>query len=235
MARTIIIIPSYNEQNTLIELIESINRLNYSIDYLIVNDCSTDDTVNTLKKAGADYISAPVNLGIGGAVQLGYKYAYENDYDIAIQVDGDGQHDVSYVISMIECINKNEADIVIGSRFISCEGFQSSSTRRIGIKILSTLIYIVCRCKINDVTSGFRAINRNYIRIFSHDYPDDYPEPEVIVSASLNGAVIKEIPVIMRERTVGKSSISVKKSFYYMIKVSIAIIMCRISLGFRRD
>ena len=231
--KTLIIIPAYNEQNTLESLINEIKDKCPGIDYLIVNDCSTDGTKELLDRLGAVYVSGPVNLGIGGAVQTGYRYAALNGYDIAIQVDGDGQHDVTYIGDMIDPIMRDEADIVIGSRFIEKEGFQSSGMRRMGIHFLSGLIRLVSGTKVKDVTSGFRAVNRQYIEIFSKNYPDDYPEPEVIVISSLSGARIKEIPVMMRERIDGTSSINMKKSIYYMIKVSIAIIMCRISLGIR--
>ncbi len=231
--RTLIMIPAYNEQNTLADLIEEIKDKCPDADYLVINDCSSDDTKKILKNIGASYVSAPVNLGIGGAVQTGYKYAAKNGYDIAIQVDGDGQHDVSYVKDMVSAIENGKADIVIGSRFIEKEGFQSSGARRMGIHFLSGLIKVMSGTKVKDVTSGFRAVNREYIEVFAKNYPDDYPEPEVIVISALSGAKIAEIPVIMRERTDGVSSINMKKSVYYMIKVSIAIILCRISLGIR--
>ncbi len=226
-------IPAYNEQNTLGPLIDEIKITCPDVDYLVINDCSSDNTKDKLKELHANYVSVPVNLGIGGAVQIGYKYAAKNGYDIAIQVDGDGQHDVSYVKEMVSILEADEADVVIGSRFIEKEGFQSSGARRIGIHFLSGLIRVISGTKIKDVTSGFRAVNRKYLDVFADNYPDDYPEPEVIVISALSGARIKEIPVIMRERTDGVSSISMKKSVYYMIKVSIAIILCRISLGIR--
>lgn len=233
--KSLIIIPAFNEQDTLLKLIDDIKEKCPGVDYLVVDDCSTDDTERILKKAGAIYISAPVNLGIGGAVQAGYIYAEQNDYDIAIQVDGDGQHDVSYVPEMIRIIESGEADIVKGSRFINKEGFQSSGTRRIGIMLLSAMVWLTCGVFIRDVTSGFRAVNRKFIYLYSRDYPGDYPEPEVIVFAVLCRGRIKEIPVIMNEREFGTSSINFKKSVYYMIKVTLAIFIRRISLGIRRD
>ncbi len=231
--KTLIIIPAYNEQNTLESLISEIREKCPDTDYVVINDCSSDDTRTVLDDIGANYVSAPVNLGIGGAVQTGYMYACQNGYDIAIQVDGDGQHDVSYIADMIRPIEENDADVVIGSRFIEKEGFQSSGARRAGIKFLSGLIKLMTGTKVKDVTSGFRAVNRQYIEVFAGNYPDDYPEPEVIVISSLSGARIKEIPVKMRERSDGVSSINMKKSVYYMIKVSLAIIICRIGLGIR--
>ena len=234
MSKVLLIIPAYNEEESLRSLIEEIKTVCSGMDYLVVNDCSSDDTESLLEELGANYISLPCNMGIGGAVQSGYRYAAQNGYDIAIQIDGDGQHDVRFVKDMVKLIEDKQADVVIGSRFIDKEGFQSSQARRIGIRILSMLIRLMCGAKVKDVTSGFRAVNRRFIELFAENYPDDYPEPEVIVTAKLYGAVIKELPVVMRERTTGKSSINLKRSIYYMIKVSLAIIICRISLGFRR-
>ena len=234
MSKVLLIIPAYNEEESLRSLIEEIKAVCSEVDYLVVNDCSSDDTERLLEELGANYITLPCNMGIGGAVQSGYRYAAQNGYDIAIQIDGDGQHDVRFVKDMVKLIEDKQADVVIGSRFIDKEGFQSSQARRIGIRILSMLIRLMCGAKVKDVTSGFRAVNRRFIELFAENYPDDYPEPEVIVTAKLYGAVIKELPVIMRERTTGKSSINLKRSIYYMIKVSLAIIICRISLGFRR-
>ena len=234
MSKVLLIIPAYNEEESLRSLIEEIKAVCSGMDYLVVNDCSSDDTERLLEELGANYITLPCNMGIGGAVQSGYRYAAQNGYDIAIQIDGDGQHDVRFVKDMVKLIEDKQADVVIGSRFIDKEGFQSSQARRIGIRILSMLIRLMCGAKVKDVTSGFRAVNRRFIELFAENYPDDYPEPEVIVTTKLYGAVIKELPVVMRERTTGKSSINLKRSIYYMIKVSLAIIICRISLGFRR-
>ena len=161
--KCLIIIPAYNEQLNIKHVIQEIRKKCHDVDYLVVNDCSTDETKNQLDILHASYISVPVNLGIGGAVQAGYRYALENDYDIAIQVDGDGQHDVSYVDEMRRIIEENEASIVIGSRFIEKEGFQSSGTRRMGINILSTWIAVLCLKRVRDVTSGFRAVNKQFI------------------------------------------------------------------------
>lgn len=232
--KTLLMVPAYNESESIESVIEEIEKKCPDVDYLVINDCSSDETESILKNAHAHYVSAPVNLGIGGAVQTGYKYALKNGYDIAIQVDGDGQHDVAYVPKMVELIESGEADMVIGSRFVAKEGFQSSTTRRLGIKLLSTLIFICCGKHIKDVTSGFRACDRRFIALFASDYPDDYPEPEVLVTSVLHRGKIVELPVVMRERAGGKSSINLKKSIYYMIKVSLAIIVTRVSLGVRR-
>ena len=169
------------------------------------------------------------NLGIGGAVQTGYMYAFQNNYDIAIQFDGDGQHDAKYISDLIDAISKGN-DMVIGSRFIEkTEGFKSSFMRRQGIQVLSTLIKICTGKKITDPTSGFRAANRKVIEYFMREYPVDYPEPDTIVKLLKKGYKVKEIPVLMKERKNGKSSITPLKSIYYMIKVCLSIIMASLS------
>ena len=227
--KTLIIIPAYNESENIEKVVASIKKDCPECDYLIVNDCSTDNTVEICKNNNFNYIDLCCNLGIGGGVQSGYIYAYRNGYDCAIQIDGDGQHDPAYISKIIEPIEKGEADVVIGSRFIEKEGFQSSGMRRFGINFLSALIHFVCGANVKDVTSGFRAANRKFIEFFSKDYADDYPEPEAIVACKLRGARIVEAPVVMREREGGVSSISPFKSVYYMIKVSLAILLYRIT------
>ena len=213
--KCLLIIPAYNESGNIEQVIQNIREKCSFADYLVVDDCSSDDTREKLRNINAEYISAPVNLGIGGAVQAGYRYALQNDYDIAVQVDGDGQHDVSFVSEMVSLISEGKADIVIGSRFIEKEGFQSSGMRRVGINFLSGLIFLLCGKKIRDVTSGFRAVNEQFIKIYAEDYPDDYPEPEAIVTALINGGRIVELPVTMHRRISGKSSINLKRSIYY--------------------
>ena len=201
------------------------------MDYLVVNDCSKDNTLDILETAHCSYIDLPVNVGIGGGVQTGYLYAYKNNYDIAIQMDGDGQHNAEYLNALIHPIVDGTANMVIGSRYINKEGFQSSFMRRLGIKFLSGLIRICTGAKILDVTSGFRAVDKKMIALFAREYADDYPEPESIVVAARKGAKITEIPVIMNERVGGVSSISGLKTVYYMIKVSLSIILLRVSQG----
>lgn len=227
--KILVIIPAYNEKNNIENVLQNLKKSEVDVDYLVVNDCSTDSTKMLLKEIGANYLNLPVNLGIGGAVQTGYVYAMENNYDIAIQMDGDGQHDPAYISGLIEPIISGEADSVIGSRFIEKEGFQSSGLRRFGINFLSFLIKLLCGERIYDVTSGFRAVGREYICFFAREYAQDYPEPEAIITSSLNGARIKEVPVVMQERIGGESSINGVKSIYYMIKVSISIIIKRIT------
>lgn len=226
--KKIIIIPAYNEEANIERTVESIKKSAHDFDYVIINDCSTDNTRKICEERKFNIVNLPINLGIGGAVQTGYKYAYENGYDVAVQVDGDGQHDPEFLNSMAEYLEKHNVDMVIGSRFIEKKGFQSSVTRRMGIKFFSGLIKVLTGQTITDPTSGLRMIGRNVMGIFSEDYPRDYPEPESIVAVLRKNMKIEEIPVVMLERKGGVSSISPKKSIYYMVKVTLAILIERI-------
>lgn len=222
--RTLVILPAYNEENSIVETIKNLKKSAPEVDYVIINDCSTDNTLKVCKENNFNVIDLPINLGIGGAVQTGYKYAYENNYDIAIQMDSDGQHDPKYINNMIEkIINGNK--IVIASRFISNEGFQSTFIRRMGINLYSFIIKIFTGAKIKDTTSGYRAINRELIELFSKAYPVDYPEPETNAYIAKKHYKFEEIPVEMKERAGGKSSITPFKSVYYAIKVGLAVML----------
>lgn len=233
--RILIMIAAYNEEENIERVVDNLISNYPQYDYVIINDGSTDHTLEIIARRGYNYLCLPMNLGIGGAIQTGYRYAAENGYDIAIQMDGDGQHDPAYIKALTDPIAQGQADYTVGSRFINKEGFQSSGARRAGIKILSGLIHVLCWKKVYDVTSGFRAVNRSLIEIYAKDYPDDYPEPKAIVDAVMRRCRIQEIPVIMKERMGGTSSINLRKSVYYMIKVSLDIVVCRLSYGIRRD
>lgn len=232
--KVLIIIPAYNEAANIVKVTDDISLNWPEFDYLLINDGSKDETINICKDNNLNYVDLPINLGIGGAVQTGYRYAKEYGYDIAVQIDGDGQHDVLYLDELIKPLVEGRADITIGSRFLNKEGFQSSIGRRLGISFLSSLIKICTGTKIYDVTSGFRAVNKKFIELYATYYPVDYPEPEAIISAVMNKGKIIEVPVKMRERKFGNSSINWLRSVYYMVKVSLAIIICRISFGIRR-
>lgn len=233
--KCLLIIPAYNEAENIEKVVDNIVQNYPEYDYIIVNDGSKDNTEKICLKNGYYVLNLPINLGIGGAVQTGYCYARDNDYDVAVQIDGDGQHDVGYLEEMIKLIENGQADVVIGSRFVEKEGFQSSKIRRIGIKFLSGLAKILTGVRVRDITSGYRAVNRMFINIFAEDYPSDYPEPEAMVIAAVYGGKIREYPVVMRERENGESSITLKKSVYYMIKVTLAMMIRRLSFGVRRD
>lgn len=226
--RKLIIIPAYNEAENIEKTVTAIENESKDFDYVIINDCSSDCTGKICEERGYNIIHLPINLGIGGAVQTGYKYAWENGYDLAVQIDGDGQHDPAFLEFMSQYMSEKKCDMVIGSRFIKKEGFQSSGTRRIGIKYFTVLIKILTGVRITDPTSGLRMINRDVIKIFAEDYPKDYPEPESVVSILRLGKKVEEVPVIMKAREGGVSSISPKKSVYYMIKVTLAILIERL-------
>lgn len=228
--KILVIIPAYNEEDSIYSVVTTLQNTNPEVDYIIINDCSTDRTQSICRKNHFNYINLPVNLGIGGGVQTGYQYAVAHKYDIALQMDGDGQHDPQYISALIQPILDGNADMVIGSRFITQDGFQSSSIRRLGISVLRNLIRILTFQKvISDPTSGFRATNLELTRFFAENYAQDYPEPEAIMEALLNGYRICEVPVIMRERQGGESSIKALKSIYYMIKVTLAITIHRLA------
>lgn len=223
--KKLIIIPAYNEAENIENTIKNIQERAPGFDYVIINDCSTDDTREICERNGYNVVNLPVNLGIGGAVQTGYQYAMKHNYDIAVQVDGDGQHDPAFLEEMCSVLVNRQLDMVIGSRFIDKEGFQSSAIRRFGIVYFTKLIQLLTRKKITDPTSGLRMAARKVIEQFAGDYPRDYPEPESVVSIIRKGRRVEEIPVVMQERQGGISSISPLKSVYYMIKVTLAIII----------
>lgn len=226
--KKLVIIPAYNEKDSIVQTIQDIQENAKGFDYIIVNDCSTDNTLDICRYHGLNVLNLPINLGIGGAVQTGYLYAYKNNYDIAVQVDADGQHDAKYLNVLEKYLVENDLDMVIGSRFIDKEGFQSSSIRRVGIKYFTWLIKLLFGKTITDPTSGFRMCNKSIIEMFANEYPRDYPEPESTARLIRYNKKVEEVPVIMRERMGGVSSISMSKSVYYMIKVSIAVLMERL-------
>ncbi|HEP1471905.1 TPA: glycosyltransferase family 2 protein [Streptococcus pyogenes] len=226
--KKLIIIPAYNESSNIVNTIRTIESDAPDFDYIIIDDCSTDNTLAICQKQGFNVISLPINLGIGGAVQAGYRYAQRCGYDVAVQVDGDGQHNPCYLEKMVEVLVQSSVNMVIGSRFITKEGFQSSFARRIGIKYFTWLIALLTGKKITDATSGLRLIDRSLIERFANHYPDDYPEPETVVDVLVSHFKVKEIPVVMNERQGGVSSISLTKSVYYMIKVTLAILVVRL-------
>lgn len=227
--KTLIIIPAYNEEENIGPLLDELETSYPEYDYVVINDCSKDGTKAVLKTRRAPFLDLPINLGIGGGVQAGYLYAVENGYDIAVQMDGDGQHLPEYLKHIIGPVEEGRADAVIGSRFLENEGFQSSFMRRVGIKFLSGLIRMLTGSRIYDVTSGFRAVNRKCIEAFATEYAQDYPEPEALVFSSTRDIRTLEVPVKMRERGGGSSSITGLKTIYYMIKVSFALIIAKVA------
>lgn len=226
--KKIVIIPAYNEEGGIVKTVTDVMENAKDFDYVVINDCSKDNTLEICHEHNFNVVNLPVNMGIGGGVQAGYMYAYRNGYDIAVQFDGDGQHNASYLDSMSKKLVEENLDMVIGSRYIEKEGFQSSGMRRMGIKYFTGLIKLLTGKKITDPTSGMRMINRKIMKQFSEEYPKDYPEPESIVTILKEGAKVEEIPVKMNAREEGVSSISPSKSIYYMVKVSIAVLIAAI-------
>ncbi len=220
------IIPAYNESANIEKVVREIKAAGLGIVPLVVDDGSTDDTPAKARRAGAEVVSLPFNLGIGGAVQTGYRWADENGFEVAVQVDGDGQHDTVFLPKLISPVIEGKADLCVGSRFAEpADGFRSSRLRRVGIRFFVALIRLLTGLSCSDPTSGFRAVNRKLIRVFAANYPHDFPEPEAIVIARRLGAHIVEVPVVMRPRSSGKSTIGKLKSPYYMVKVTGAIML----------
>ena len=223
----LVIIPAYNEQESIVSVVRSVITAGY--DYVVVNDGSTDETLSICDRNGFNVLSLPQNLGIGGCVQAGHKYALLNGYDVDIQFDGDGQHDARCIPSLVELIESG-SDLAIGSRFVEdTDGFRSTALRRLGIVWLSFWIKAFSGKRITDPTSGFRASSKKAMALFARNYPTDYPEPESIMLAIKSGLSVNEAPVTMRERQGGKSSIGGLSSLYYMIKVSLAILIVSFS------
>ena len=222
------IIPAYNEEGNIAKTLRDIEQNAPGFDYVIINDCSTDRTLSICHKNGYNVVNLPVNLGIGGGVQTGYLYAWRNGYDVAVQFDGDGQHTASFLNTMAEHLTKNDLDMVIGSRYITKDGFQSSGMRRLGIRYFTGLIRLLTGKRITDPTSGMRMVNRSVIELFAKDYPKDYPEPESVTTILRRKKKVEEIPVVMNAREAGVSSISPVNAVYYMIKVTAAVVMAAI-------
>ena len=226
--KKLVIIPAYTEEASIVNTVQDILDHAPGFDYVVINDCSKDRTLQRCRENGLNVIDLPVNLGIGGGIQTGYRYAVEHGYDVAVQFDGDGQHDASYLQAMADRLERDDLDMVIGSRFIENEGFQSTGLRRFGINFFKFLIKLLYGGTITDATSGMRMCSRRVMEEFSVDYPQDYPEPETVARLLRKKYKVQEIPVVMRERSAGTSSINPAKSVYYMIKVSLAILVERL-------
>jgi len=224
--RVLIIVPALNESRAIGKLIEEIRAIHPSFVPLVIDDGSRDNTSEEAAKAGARVVSLPYNLGIGGAVQTGYKIAAREGYDATVQIDGDAQHDPRYLEKILEPVLDGRLDMCIGSRFLTMDtGFKSTFTRRIGIRFFSLLLKLLTGVPLTDPTSGFRATGKKLIPHFAAYYPVDFPEPEAIQMAKRLGARIGEVPVKMRKRLGGISSIRFAKTLYYMIKVTLAILI----------
>lgn len=230
--KILMIIPAYNEEANILNTINEIKKYKkIDLDYVVINDGSRDNTKEVLIKNKINFIDLSNNLGIGAAVQTGYKYAYYNDYDIAVQFDGDGQHDINYIDKMIEPIINNNYNMVIGSRFIGDDSnFKSTRVRRVGINILSFIVKLFTGKKVLDVTSGYRAVSKSLIKEFALDYVFEYPEPITDLKVIKEGYKVKEVSVNMRERKFGKSFVNPYTSIYYMVNVIFYMLTIGISV-----
>ena len=228
------IVPAYNEEGAIAQVVTDLNNFAKSnqinLQVIVVNDCSKDNTGNIIDQLPCVALHLPVNLGIGGAVQTGFKYAYRNGFDFAFQVDGDGQHPPEEMIHLLNGQQQHQSNVTIGSRFITGEGFQSSFMRKVGIRYFQFLLQALTGFKITDSTSGFRMLDRKALELVCNYYPDEYPEPEAIVLYARNQFKVTEVPVKMKDRESGNSSIGFFASLYYMAKVSLAILFSYIRI-----
>jgi hypothetical protein len=223
MSRVLVILPAFNEEASVANVLQEVRAVLPEADRIVVNDCSLDRTSDVARRAGAMVLDLPVNLGIGGAMQTGYRFAAEKGYDFALQVDADGQHDPKEIPLLLNPVLEGKADIVIGSRYLSETGYRSPVMRRIGSWVFSLAVSAIVGKRITDTTSGFRAANQRVIRFYAERYPQDYPEVEAVVMLHRAGLKFMEVPVQMQPRVGGDSSISSLKAVYYMIKVPLAI------------
>ena len=221
--RRIAIVPAFNEEESVPQVIEEIRAFDPDFEVVVVDDGSADGTTAAAERAGAHVVRLPFNLGIGGAVQTGLRYAHDNGFRLAVRIDGDGQHDPSQLGSVLAPVLAGDADIAVGSRFAGRDGYRSSRSRRVGIRMLARIVSALVRQRVTDTTSGFQAVNRAGIALFARDYPHDYPEVEAVVMVHRHRLRLVEVPVSMREREHGRSSITALRSIYYMIKVLLAI------------
>jgi glycosyltransferase involved in cell wall biosynthesis len=221
--KRIAIVPAYNEERNVGRVLAELRAFDPGLEVVVVSDGSTDRTAAVAEAAGAHVIRLPFNLGIGGAVQTGFRFAWEEGFELAVRVDGDGQHDPSQLGAVIAPVVAGEADIVVGSRFASTGGYRSSAARRIGIRILARVVSLIARQRLTDTTSGFQALNRRAIGLYASDLPHDYPEVEGLVMAIRHRVRLCEVPVTMREREHGRSSIGALASVYYMVKILLAL------------
>ncbi|MGZ4256150.1 MAG: glycosyltransferase family 2 protein [Gaiellaceae bacterium] len=217
------IVPALNEESSVAAVVGEIRAADPEFDIVVVDDGSTDRTAGIAEAEGVAVIRLPFNLGIGGAVQTGYQYARDNGFDVAVQVDGDGQHDPREISGLLAPLLEDRADMVVGTRFAAGGGYRGTRLRRVGIRIFAGVVSILVRARVTDTTSGFRAVNRRTICLFAIDYPHDYPEVEATVLAVRHGLRVVEVPVQMRVRESGSSSITALRSVYYMVKVLLAL------------
>lgn len=223
--KKIAIVPAYNEEGAIGSVVDELRAFDSELVVLVIDDASHDRTAEQARAHGARVVSLPFNLGIGGAVQTGFRYAAEHGFDLAARVDGDGQHDPAELSGLFEVVVTGEADICVGSRFACSDGYRSSAARRVGIRILARTVSLLTGQHVTDTTSGFQVLNRKAIELFASDYPHDYPEVEAALMLHKHRLRLVELPVRMRERAAGRSSIRGLRTVYYMAKVMLAILI----------
>ena len=229
--RRVAIVPALNEEVAIAGVIDELRAFDPGLDVVVVDDGSVDRTAAVAAARGARVLRLPFNLGIGGAVQTGFRYAWEEGYELAVRLDGDGQHDPAELPRLVAPVVAGDADLAVGSRFVSGAGYRSSAARRVGIRLLARVVSLIARQRLTDTTSGFQACNRRAIAVYAADLPHDYPEVEGMVMAIKHRIRLVEVPVTMREREHGHSSIGALASIYYMIKILLALFVDL----FRRD
>ena len=222
-SKKVAIVPALDEEGAIGGVIAELRREAPGYDVLVIDDGSTDRTAELAREAGAIVLSHPFNLGIGGAVQSGYRYAFLEGYEVAVQVDGDGQHDPAQLAALERALHGGQAEMVWGSRFLAGAGYEVGRTRRIGQLIFARVVSLITREPVSDPTSGFRMTNRRGIELFARDYPHDFPEVEAILMVHAHDMSMKEVPVRMRPRAHGSSSLGGYSAPYYMVRVLLAI------------
>jgi glycosyltransferase involved in cell wall biosynthesis len=223
--RCVAVVPAHNEQGSIGRVVREIQAVDPAVEVVVIDDASADATAAEAAAAGARVVRLPYNLGIGGAVQTGFRYALEGGFDLAVRLDGDGQHDASQLAGLVEPLLADEADIVVGSRFAAPSGYRPPIGRRIGIVVFAHVVSLLVGRRVTDTTSGFQALNRRAIALFAADYPHDYPEVEATVMVFKHRLRLLEVPVTMREREAGASSITALGSVYYAVKVLLAVLV----------
>ena len=224
---TVVIIPAYNEEAAIASLLAELRQFVPGFDVVVVNDGSDDKTGLVAKACGASVLNLPCNLGIGGAVQAGFLYAFEQGYRYVVRCDGDGQHPPSEIPRLVAAMKEGDADLVVGSRFLGVTSYTSTFFRQLGIRGLAAFLSLICRKRVTDPTSGFFLLNRRLLYFFAHRYPTDYPEPEALALLRRQGYTFKEVPVTFRARATGHSSIRTWGAFYYLFKVGLALVVDR--------
>jgi glycosyltransferase involved in cell wall biosynthesis len=226
--RVLVVVPAHNEEQSLPGTLAEVRAKAPGVDLLVVDDGSHDDTARAAADAGVPVLRHAVNLGVGGALQTGFRWAYERGYDIAVQLDADGQHDPAYLAALLKPVQENRCDVSIGSRFVAASGYKAPWSRRLGMLLFSGVVRLALGRAITDTTSGFRAYNRAVMRVCQYDFPKDFPDAPLLISLARRGFRLDEVPVVMRERQAGQSFYTLGKQLYYPYKNLLASLMALI-------